>query len=151
MKQPIEAQPRQGGCLCGAVRYAVDGPLSGIIVCHCKDCQRASGSTAAYNVRVATRDLTITKGACDHYTVTAESGQELTRMFCARCGSQLFSQRAQLPDVLSIKAGTLDDPGGLALARHIWTARAMPWDTIDAELPCHEGEFDGLRQPKTDV
>ncbi len=151
MQQPDQTDVHQGGCLCNAVRYAFAGPLSKVVVCHCRDCQRASGSAAAYNIRVPAHTLTITKGSYQCYTVRAASGENLTRMFCAQCGSQLFSQREKLPEMMTVKAGTLDAIGGLVLARHIWTDSAMPWTTFDDTLPCHAREYDGLRQAKREL
>jgi hypothetical protein len=136
-----------GGCLCGAVRYEISAPLPKVVVCHCRDCQKASGSAAAFNARVPTEALKLAKGSYQTYAVTAESGEQLTRMFCAQCGSQLFSQRENLSQMMTVKIGTLDDPSKLELGRHIWTGSAMPWTVFDAILPCHEREYIGLRKP----
>ena len=136
-----------GGCLCGAVRYELSVPLPKVVVCHCRDCQKASGSAAAFNARVRADALKITSGTYQTFAVTAESGEQLIRMFCAKCGSQMFSQRESLPQMITVKIGTLDDPSKLEIGRHIWTDSAMPWNVFDDVLPRHEREFIGLRKP----
>ena len=136
-----------GGCLCGAVRYECRHALAPIVVCHCRDCQKASGSDAAYNARVPASAVTFTRGTPQTYTVIADSGEKLKRMFCSACGSQLFSQRERLPQFMTIKVGSLDTLDGLELGRHIWTGSAAPWATFYETLPQHEGEFAGLRAP----
>ena len=141
-------KPITGGCLCGAVRYECTHDVRGIVVCHCKDCRKASGSAAAYNSRVPAESITFTQGQPRTYVVTADSGHALKRLFCENCGSQLFSQREHLPQFYAIKVGSLDDPSALEISRHIWTRSAMPWVPLDPDVPHHEEEFAGLREPK---
>ena len=119
-----------------------------MVVCHCVDCRKASGSAAAYNARVPAESIRFTRNEPKAFTVLAASGQRLKRLFCPECGSQLFSQREKLPQFLTIKVGSLDDPSGLAVGRHIWTSSAMPWLRIDEDVPHDEREFAGLAEPK---
>lgn len=126
---------KTGGCLCGAVRYQVTGDLRPVIACHCQQCRKTSGhhvaatSAARWDVRVE-GDVTWF-GSSD----TARRG------FCGTCGSNLFWDGPG--DNLSIFAGTLDGPTGLALAGHIYCADKGDYYQISDDLPHAEG-----RDPK---
>ena len=133
-----------GGCLCGAIRYECSHRIAMVVVCHCSDCRKAHSGPAGYNARIRKDTLRIVRGEPRTYTVTADSGLKLTRDFCPDCGSQLFSARANMPDHLSLKVGTLDDPSSLAEAVHIWTISKMPWMHINPELPQLERDFPEL-------
>jgi hypothetical protein len=115
----------EGGCLCGAVRYAVRGPLREVIVCHCVECRRWAGrawaATAAHN-----GDLEI-RGADLVWVESPRSAHGASRGFCGRCGSSLF-WRAPGFDRTSIGAGTLDEADGLRIAAHIWVEQAVDWE-----------------------
>ena len=121
---------RTGGCLCGAVRYAVEGPLRPVVMCHCTQCRRMTGHIMAATAakRAAFRLL-----AADGL-VWYGSSAEARRGFCARCGSTLFWD-GDGHDYLSIAAGTLDDSTGLAIACHIFVADKGAYYTIDDGAP----------------
>jgi hypothetical protein len=98
-----------GACLCGSVSYAADGAPLASLICHCRDCQRASG-TAGVPVVVLPKDRFRVKGEIRAFTCVGGSGVETTRNFCAVCGSLLFGLPGHAPDIVTIYAGTLDDP-----------------------------------------
>jgi hypothetical protein len=121
-----------GGCLCGAVRYRLNAPLRGIVVCHCGQCLGWHGHAGAYTAapREALELLAGDELAWYRSSDTAQRG------FCRRCGSSLFWQ-ADGRDSVSVTAGTLDDTAGLRLAAHIFVADLAPYDLIADELPRH--------------
>jgi hypothetical protein len=123
-----------GGCLCGGVRYAVDGLLRHVVACHCSQCRRWSGNFVAAT-RALSADLTLTE------TTTLawhRSSDEAERGFCARCGSSLFWRRADGEGKwTSIMAGTLDPPTGLKLRRHIFVADKSDFYDVTDGLPQH--------------
>lgn len=124
----MDQAQRQGGCLCGQVRYAIAWPPLQVMTCQCTHCQKQSGSAISVIAMVKTDDLTVT-GTLTSYTDTGDSGNTLERQFCGTCGSPLFSIiPAMAANGLSfIKAGTLDDPSGLLPATHLWTSSAQDW------------------------
>lgn len=126
-----------GGCLCGNIRYSVSQPVEKIIACHCTHCQKASGTGASHNAVVSSSAVTFTAGKPKLYADTAQSGNTLNRYFCADCGSPIYSQRAQVPEMMVLKVGTLDDPRELKLVMNIWTNSARPWMHIDPASECH--------------
>jgi hypothetical protein len=128
------ATPFTGGCLCGAVRYECSVEPLMAFNCHCRDCQRATGSAYASAFFVPRTAITIT-GEVKYYDVTGDSGHTLSRGFCPICGSRLFGKPAVLPDVMGILAGSLDDPSWHKPGMDIYTASAQPWDSLNPELP----------------
>ncbi len=130
-----------GGCLCGAIRYTVDQPISELRACHCTHCQKASGTGASINAMLPASSLTITKGKPKLYEDTAQSGRTLNRLFCADCGSPIYSQRANAPNLLVLKVGTLDNPVGMKITANIWTNSARAWTYIDPASDQHPENF----------
>jgi hypothetical protein len=119
-----------GGCLCGAVRYLVAGPLRAVVFCHCTQCRRNTGHfMAATAARHA--DFRLTREAQLRWY---ESSDAAARGFCARCGSTLFWQ-AKGRDTISIAAGTLDGATGLDAACHIHVADKGDYYAIQDGLP----------------
>ncbi len=114
----MSATAHEGGCLCGAVRYRIDGPMRDVVVCHCSRCRRAHGHVAAY-ADCATADLTL---ASDASTLRWYVADERRRGFCAQCGASLFWRREDEPETTAVAAGTLDPPTGLRTVAHIFTA-----------------------------
>jgi hypothetical protein len=108
---------RAGGCMCGAVRYEVHGPLRPIVMCHCTQCRRVTGHFMAATAARRSDFKLLSADELKWY----ESSDEARRGFCGRCGSTLFWDGNGL-DYLSIAAGTLDDASALAVACHIFVA-----------------------------
>src|SRR5512146_3250228 len=98
----------KGSCLCGAVRYELDGELGPISCCHCSMCRKAQGSAFATNAPVDAARFRITEGAASLRAY--RSSPEKERVFCATCGSPLYSRHDARPEVVRIRVGTLDGP-----------------------------------------
>lgn len=126
-----------GGCLCGAIRYEVTGPIESIIQCHCSDCQKASGAGASANAAIASSDFTLTAGTPKVFSKTVDSGRTLRRAFCGDCGSPIWSMRANAPERMILKMGSLDDSSQARIVMNIWTRSARPWVAWDHDLPSH--------------
>ncbi len=119
-----------GGCLCGGVRYKVDGRLDDVGACHCSQCRRTTGHYFA--ATTCKRDaLTLVS---DETLAWYESSARARRGFCSRCGASLFWQ-ANDRDEIDILAGTLDLPTGLKMADHIYVADKGDYYDIADGLP----------------
>ncbi len=125
----------RGGCLCGAVRYECPGPLGEASYCHCDDCKRATGGPYTVGVLTPAATLRIVSGQVKSYTSIADSGRKITRQFCPECGAPLFTRAEKCPDLVFIKAGSLDEPQHVKPTCQIWTKCAVPWAYIDETLP----------------
>jgi hypothetical protein len=118
-----------GRCLCGAVRYEIDGQLRDVSVCHCVECRRWHGHVGAYTA--APRDaLRMVADGGLRWIDSPESDAHARRGFCGECGSSLFWDA---PDraTISIAAGTLDAPTGLKTIDHIYTESASDYYELD--------------------
>jgi hypothetical protein len=121
--------PATGRCLCGAVRYDVDGPLRDIVVCHCVECLRWHGAPCPATA-VAREHLMLREDGALRWIDSPESDAHARRGFCGECGSSMFWD-APGRDTVSIAAGSVDPPTGMRVMRHIYTAQAPDWDRID--------------------
>ena len=126
-----------GGCLCGAVRYAYEG-VGAAGYCHCADCRRVSGSAFGISVRVDASQFRIVRGRPRTFTKAGDSGRLVTRAFCGDCGSPLFTLPPERPDVVFIKAGSLDDPTLVKPDRQAWTRSRVSWAEIDPQIATFE-------------
>jgi hypothetical protein len=129
---------RTGRCLCGAVRYESAGDPVFSLQCHCRDCQRQTGSAYIAAMRVPSAGFRITQGAPKHYVSTSDSGNDVTRAFCSDCGSPIFIQVSTRPDLVGLRVGTLDDPSGFRPDADIFVRSAQPWDHMDPGLPKYD-------------
>lgn len=120
----------EGGCLCGAVRYRADVEPAMTGVCHCRHCQRQSGSSFSILVGVPKGALRFEGETMVSYTDQGESGLPVLRKFCGRCGSPVLSEVAAMPDLDWIKAGTLDDVSWFKPQVHLWCDNLQPWVTL---------------------
>ena len=131
-----------GGCLCGAIRYTISAPITELRACHCTNCQKASGAGGSVNAAVPSSAFKLTQGTPKRYTAIADSGRTLHRYFCGDCGSLIYSQRATTPEMMTVRAGSLDDSTGLKITTNIWTRSARSWDYIDPATKQHPGQPD---------
>jgi hypothetical protein len=131
-----------GSCLCGAIRYSIEAPVKELRACHCRNCQKASGAQGTVNAVLKSADFEITKGAPKRYTAVADSGRTLHRYFCGDCGSALYSQRDSTPEMVVVRAGTIDNAPEMRITANIWTRSARPWAYIDPESLQHPGQPD---------
>jgi hypothetical protein len=121
--------PLSGRCFCGAVTFAVAEPPSGVIACHCHDCQQMHGT---YNPMAA-----VPRGALSvsgEALVWFASSAKAQRGFCGRCGSRLFKDNLGSDRVL-VSMGSFDGSTGLRLLRNIWTESKGDWYDLPAEEP----------------
>lgn len=123
--------PLTGSCLCGAIRYEISSPVTELRACHCTHCQKASGAGGSVNAVLPSSAFRLTQGTPRRYAAQADSGRTLYRYFCGDCGSPIYSQRANAPDMVVVRAGTFDNAGEMKVTAHIWTKSARAWSYID--------------------
>ncbi len=122
-----------GNCLCGGVRFEIHGPLAPLGYCHCKQCQRASGSAFAANSTVANADLRFVSGK--ELIAEFESSPGAFRAFCSRCGSPVYKRLASQPDSVRIRLGLVNEDPGLRPRVHVWVGAKAAWYEIADSLP----------------
>jgi len=134
--------PQEGGCQCGAVRYRVTGEPLALAACHCTLCQRQSGSAFGLSLAVRRDDFALLSGELATFTVTCDSGRRKECLFCPACGTRIV-HRVEGREVVSVKAGTLDDTSGLSPTLHIWVRSRQPWVLLPEDAPRYETEPPG--------
>ena len=115
-----------GGCLCGRVRYTVTGEPAFSGLCHCRNCQRYTGSAFEALIAFPAASVSV-QGELKTYDDTGDSGQPVHRRFCPNCGSGVVNEVDVLPGVTIVLAGTLDDPAAFKPTMDVYWSRAQPW------------------------
>lgn len=101
----------EGGCLCGRVRYLTTANPARVTFCHCRFCQRATGSAYLVEPVFQRDDFEIVKGSPAKYAHRSEgSGKLVTINFCAKCGTKIYLGFERFTEVVGIYGGTFDDP-----------------------------------------
>ena len=122
-----------GKCLCGKITYKCDAEPKAIFNCHCEDCRRATGSVFGTNLFVPEEKVEIF-GEVSSYCHTSDRGSAMTKLFCNNCGSLLFGKNSAKINVLSIRAGTVDQVDLIKPAVNIFMDSKIPSTSIDKNL-----------------
>lgn len=122
-----------GGCLCGAVRFELDGELERVAHCHCTLCQRAHGAAFATWAAMPNERVRVTAGESEltHYR-SSEIG---TRSFCRRCGSSLFCSLDTHPGVTDVALASLAPGHGAVPRAHLFWDDRVGWLALGDSLP----------------
>jgi hypothetical protein len=131
-----------GGCLCGAVRYEMSGPVNNLCWCHCTSCRRGAGAPAVPWGTVERERFRVTRGELTEY----RSSPPVLRGFCAACGTSLTYRQESRAAEIDVALATLDEPALLAPRAHLWVADKLPWVVISDGLPQFTGGFSGPAQ-----
>ncbi len=132
------ALPLSGGCPCEAVRFQVTAMPLLVYACHCTECQRWSGSAFSLSMPVKADSFSLTRGQTQHFRRTGASGVESTYRFCGNCGGRVYGQRSARPEIISVRAGTLDDTSWLRPIAHVYMRSAQAWERIPNNAECFE-------------
>jgi len=143
-------QEMQGGCVCGAVRSRVKAKPQVGLVCHCTWCQKRSGRAFSFNAYCREEDVEFLSGELTRYEHRSdETGRWLRTEFCPVCGTPVTHTTELRPGLRAIAAGTLDDPDGFSVGRHIWTRSARPWVAIPEGVEVYEKGSAGAQPIRT--
>ena len=128
-----------GGCLCGAVRYEGTTEPAFMTTCYCVDCRKANGAGHASLMGVRSADIRLTDETRGH-AMTADSGNTVTRHYCAACNAHLYNTNSAYEGMLVMAAGGLDNPDIFSPQAAIYTGSAVSWDPVPDDVP----HFDGM-------
>jgi hypothetical protein len=124
----------KGGCLCGAIRYTAEADPTTATVCHCRDCQKFTGSAFAALVRVP-KEAVAVEGTLKTFTSIGGSGNPILRHFCPECGSSIAEESGARPSMIILNIGTFDDPTVAKPGREIFRRDVLPWIEVQDEIP----------------
>lgn len=119
--------PLKGGCQCGALRYEVCTAPFMVYNCHCTNCQKISGSAFNISVTIAEAGLVFVAGQPAKVEWLSDAGSQRFGWFCGRCGSRIAHGQTPSSNVLSLRAGTLDDTSWIEPVGDIWVRSKQPW------------------------
>ncbi len=122
-----------GGCLCGKVRYSAGAEPVFTGVCHCRNCQKESGSAFAVVMGIPQTALSV-QGELKTYQDKGDSGKVMRRGFCPECGSTVLDVADAMPEIAMVQVGTLDDPSWVKPAMQIYCDSAQPWVRLGGEM-----------------
>ena len=126
--------PHLGSCLCGSVRFQMEGSFDRFYLCHCAHCRKDTGSAHAANLFSFAGRLQWTAGT-DYVSTFRLPGTRHRRSFCSTCGSAL---PYAADDMIVVPAGCLDTAPGITPDAHLFTASRACWDRQLADLPAFE-------------
>ena len=133
MPEPVA--PLTGHCMCGAVSFEVSEPLVGAAYCHCKRCQRRTGTAFSVTALTQPGSFSVSAGS-EHVRAYAPGDGGWNKFFCAQCGGQLYTSNPDNPDLIAIRMGALDQDPGIRPQVHQFVDYAAPWEPVpDDGLP----------------
>jgi hypothetical protein len=133
----------EGGCACGALRYNLTADPLIVHACHCRDCQRLTGSAFVTNIWIERKFVEAGSAVPKSFKLTAGSGKYQEVFFCDRCGTYLWSKYYASPgDTLLVRVGTLDHPEAIQPDVHIFTRSKLPWLELPKDVPAFESFYD---------
>jgi hypothetical protein len=130
-----------GGCACGAVRYRLASQPMFVHCCHCKDCQRQTGTAFALNALIETDRVDLLAGAPVPYTMPTDSGRPHRIFRCPSCQTAVWSEYGGIAKLRFVRVGTLDDPTLLPPDIHIYTRSKLPWIALPDGVPAAEAYY----------
>lgn len=128
---------RTGGCLCGAIRYELEGELGPVTLCHCQYCRRAHGAPFVAVAFMRTDQIRWTRGA-DRIHEMGTEGVGF-RAFCSRCATRLYNRAESTDRFTMLVVGSLDDDTGVQPRMHINLESKSAWYEIRDDLPRYPG------------
>lgn len=123
----------EGGCMCGTVRFGVDGDSTTVVYCHCRDCRRASGAPVSVFVAYPAERV-----EWSGERKTYRSSRDVRRSFCGQCGTSLTYEDTKLPREVYLSIGAFEEPERFEPEAHSWVSRRLGWLDLRDGLPRHE-------------
>ena len=134
----------EGGCSCGAVRYTLASEPMFVHCCHCRDCQKQTGSAFVLNA-LYEADRVASRGETTGFVMPTESGRPHTIHRCSKCGVAVWSIYGGIDKMRFVRVGTLDDSSALSPDVHIYTRSKLPWVTLPEGALAFEAYYDSKK------
>ena len=132
----------EGGCACGAIRYKLTASPLIVHACHCRDCQRITGSAFVINIWIEKKFVEAGAAAPKSFRLKGGSGKPHDVYFCETCGTCVWSRYHGAPgEPLFVRAGTLDNPDAVRPDVHIFTRSKLPWMVLPEGAPAFKSFY----------
>jgi hypothetical protein len=135
----------EGRCACAAVRYRLISRPMFVHCCHCRDCQRQTGSAFVLNALIETDRVTLLSGNPEPVAVPTDSGRPHEIYRCPSCGVAVWSVYGDVRKLLFVRVGTLDDPGALPPDVHIYVRSKLPWVALPEGTSSFDAYYDSRK------
>ncbi len=132
----------EGGCACGATRYRLTSAPMFVHCCHCRDCQRQTGSAFVINALIETSRVEILKAEPVRSEMPTESGRPHGIYRCPTCGTAVWSEYGGIKALRFVRGGTLDQPSSVSPDVHIYVRSKLPWVKLPDGVPAFEAYYD---------
>ena len=132
----------EGGCACGHVRYRLTSAPMFVNCCHCRDCQRQTGSAFVINAVIETDRIALLSGEPKPVAVPTESSRPHDIYRCGVCHTAVWSDYGRRPLLRFVRVGTLDIPTALSPNAHIFTRSKLPWIDLPKSVPAFAVYYD---------
>lgn len=144
MTSSNEQTPLDGGCPCNEIRYRLDQSPLIVHCCHCRSCQKESGSAFKLNAMIETKFVKLLSDTSPEIVPTpSDSGEGQYVHRCPSCKHAVWSNYGHSGDIIRfIKAGTLDEPERAPPNIHIYVRSKLPWVKLDDGIPCMQEFYD---------
>ncbi len=135
----------EGGCACASVRYRLGSAPMFVHCCHCRDCQRQTGSAFVINALIETGRIAPLAGDPQPLAVPTDSGRPHRIFRCPACQTAVWSEYGGRAKLRFVRVGTLDDPAALMPDVHIYVRSKLPWVTLPEGVPAFEAYYDSQK------
>ena len=135
----------EGGCACGKLRYRLASDPMFVHCCHCRDCQRQTGSAFVLNALIETDRVEFLSGETQAIEVPTDSGRPHAIWRCAACKVAVWSHYGGVQKLSFVRVGALDEPSRLTPDVHIYTRSKLPWVALPAGVPAFEAYYDSKK------
>ena len=132
----------EGGCACGALRYRLTSAPMFVHCCHCRDCQRQTGSAFVLNALIETDRILVLHGEVSRSAMPTDSGRPHGVDRCVVCGTAVWSEYGGVAALRFVRVGTLDDPDALPPDVHIYTRSKLSCVALPAGGPAFKAYYD---------
>lgn len=133
----------EGGCACKTIRYKLTADPLIVHACHCRDCQRLTGSAFVLNIWIESRFVEADRALAKSFKLKAGSGKDHELFFCGGCGTYLWSKYYAAPgDTILLRVGTLDNPAAVKPDVHIFTRSKLPWLDLPRDVPAFDSFYE---------
>jgi hypothetical protein len=137
-----QGQGLEGGCACGFVRYRLTRAPMFVHCCHCRDCQRQTGTAFVINALIETACIEVVKSGTMPTRMPTDSGRPHDIYRCPTCQTALWSDYGGRPALRFVRVGTLNKPETVPPDVHIFTRSKLPWIALPEQVPAYEAYYD---------
>ncbi len=127
-----------GQCSCGAIQYRLNREPIYVQACHCRDCQRITGSAFVINMWIEESEVELLSGNPSSFELKGGSGRPHDVFFCSDCATYVWSKYNGAPGSLFVRCGTLDNPNQAPPRAHIFTSSKQSWVPLPSDVPSFE-------------